>query len=169
MVDATGQVIYGNNNWKPRDISGVGTGYLIVGNWQIRRGGFFTDRDVTAAAKVCVVGHTIVEKLFQTTDPLGKTIRIKSIPFLIIGVLEKKGANIAGGRRRRRGPGALHHRAEAAAGLQLFRRRFPAGLGPLDRANARRRWKRSSNCSANGTTSTPAQRRRLRLGRLHRV
>ena len=97
MVDANGQVIYGNNNWKPRDISGVGTGYLVVGNWQIRRGGFFTDRDITAAAKVCVVGQTVVEKLFQTIDPLGKTIRIKSIPFLIIGVLEKKGANIAGG------------------------------------------------------------------------
>jgi putative ABC transport system permease protein len=97
MVDASAQIIYGNNNWKPRDISGVGTGYLVVGNWQIRRGGFFTDRDVTAAAKVCIVGQTVVEKLFQTIDPLGKTIRIKSIPFLIIGVLEKKGANIAGG------------------------------------------------------------------------
>ena len=87
MIDANAQIIYGNNNWKPRDITGVGTGYLVVGNWQIRRGGFFTERDVTAAAKVCVVGQTVVEKLFQTIDPIGKTIRIKSIPFLIIGVL----------------------------------------------------------------------------------
>ena len=97
MVDANGQIIYGNNNWKLRDMQRRGTGYLTVGNWQIRRGGFFTERDMTAAAKVCVVGQTVVEKLFQTIEPLGKTIRIKSIPFQIIGVLETKGANIAGG------------------------------------------------------------------------
>jgi putative ABC transport system permease protein len=96
IVGAGGQVIYGNINWSPREISGVGTGYLTVRNWQLRRGGFFTDRDITSAAKVCVVGHTIVEKLFQTADPLGKTIRIKNIPFQIIGILETKGANLGG-------------------------------------------------------------------------
>jgi len=96
IVGASGQVIYGNTNWNLRQLEGVGTGYLTVRNWQLHRGGFFTDRDVASAAKVCVIGHTIVEKLFQTTDPLGKTIRIKNIPFLIIGVLEKKGANIVG-------------------------------------------------------------------------
>ncbi len=96
IVGASGQVIYGNTNWSLRELEGVGTGYLTVRNWQLRRGGFFTDRDVASAAKVCVIGHTIVEKLFQTTDPLGKTIRIKNIPFLIIGVLERKGANIVG-------------------------------------------------------------------------
>ena len=97
LINTHAQVIYGNNNWKPRDIDGAGTGYLTVRKWQLRRGGFFTERDISAAAKVCVVGHTMVEKLFQTTDPLGKTIRIKNIPFQIIGVLDKKGANIAGG------------------------------------------------------------------------
>ncbi len=96
IVGASGQVIYGNTNWSLRELEGVGTGYLTVRDWQLRRGGFFTDRDVVSAAKVCVIGHTIVEKLFQTTDPLGKTIRIKNIPFQIIGVLEKKGANIVG-------------------------------------------------------------------------
>ena len=69
VVNASAQVIYGNSNWYLRQIVGAGTDYLTVANWQLRRGGFFTDRDVASAAKVCVVGHTIVEKLFQTTNP----------------------------------------------------------------------------------------------------
>ncbi|MCX7427592.1 MAG: ABC transporter permease [Planctomycetia bacterium] len=96
IVGAGGQVIYGNTNWPPREMVGVGTDYLTVRNWQLRHGGFFTERDITAAAKVCVIGHTIVEKLFQTTNPLGETIRINNIPFRIIGILETKGANLVG-------------------------------------------------------------------------
>jgi putative ABC transport system permease protein len=75
---------------------GVGTDYLIVRNWPIRYGGFFTQRDVNSAAKVCVIGQTLVGKLFQTQNPLGESIRIKNIPFRVIGVLETKGANMVG-------------------------------------------------------------------------
>jgi putative ABC transport system permease protein len=96
LVGVAGQVVYGNVNWSPKELFGVGAGYLTVRNWGVRQGGFFTDRDVSAAAKVCVIGHTIVEKLFQTTYPVGETIRIKRIPFRIIGVLEKKGVNLVG-------------------------------------------------------------------------
>lgn len=96
IVGARDQLIYGNNNWMPREMMGVGTEYLTVRNWGIARGGFFTDRDITSAAKVCVIGHTIVAKLFQTTNPLGKMIRIRNIPFEVIGVLEEKGANLVG-------------------------------------------------------------------------
>ena len=96
IVGTTGQVIYGNTNWSPQEMAGVGTDYLTVRNWQLRHGGFFTERDVTSAAKVCVIGQTIVAKLFQTTNPLGKTIRIRNIPFQVIGVLETKGANMVG-------------------------------------------------------------------------
>jgi putative ABC transport system permease protein len=96
IVGAGGQVIYGNTNWSPKEMVGVGTDYLIVRNWQLRHGGFFTDRDVSSAAKVCVIGRTLVTKLFQTTNPLGETIRINNIPLQIIGVLEEKGANIVG-------------------------------------------------------------------------
>jgi putative ABC transport system permease protein len=91
-----GQVIYGNTNWSPRELQGVGIDYLTVRNWGLRHGGFFTDRDISSAAKVCVIGQTIVEKLFQTTNPLGETIRIRNIPFRIVGILEPKGANIIG-------------------------------------------------------------------------
>jgi len=96
LVVTSRQMIYGNANWSPNDMSGVGADYLIVRNWQIRYGGFFTRRDVRSAAKVCVVGHTVVTKLFQTSNPIGKKVRIGNIPFRVIGVLETKGANIMG-------------------------------------------------------------------------
>ncbi len=96
IVGARAQVIYGNSNWSPREMVGVGPDYLTVRNWELRHGGFFMQRDIDSAAKVCVIGHTLVEKLFQTTNPLGETIRIGKIPFEVIGVLETKGANIVG-------------------------------------------------------------------------
>jgi putative ABC transport system permease protein len=96
LVVAGGQVIYGNSNWSPKEMMGVGPQYLTVRNWQVERGGFFTERDIISAAKVCVVGRTVVSRLFQTTDPLGETVRINNVPFSIIGVLEEKGANLVG-------------------------------------------------------------------------
>jgi putative ABC transport system permease protein len=96
LVPTSGQVIYGNSNWSAKQIEGVGASYLIVRNWQMRQGGFFTEHDITSAAKVCVIGHTLVAKLFQTTNPLGETIRIKRIPFRIVGVLDKKGSDLVG-------------------------------------------------------------------------
>ncbi|NQU22543.1 MAG: ABC transporter permease [Candidatus Nealsonbacteria bacterium] len=96
IIGAGGQVIYGNSNWSPKELVGVGPDYLAVRNWGLRHGGFFTERDVNSAAKVCVIGRTIVARLFQTTNPLGETIRIKNIPFRVIGVLEEKGANLMG-------------------------------------------------------------------------
>jgi putative ABC transport system permease protein len=96
MVFTGGQVIYGNTNWHPREMVGVGAQYLTVRNWELRYGGFFTERDIASAAKVCVIGQTLVVKLFQTTNPLGETIRINNVPFRVVGVLEPKGANIVG-------------------------------------------------------------------------
>ncbi len=96
MVFTGAQAIFENNNWRPRDMIGVGTDFLTVRNWQLRDGGFFTEREVNSAAKVCIIGHRLVVELFQTTNPIGKTIRIKNIPFRVIGVLETKGANIVG-------------------------------------------------------------------------
>lgn len=96
IVGAAGQVIYGNNNCRPRELQGVGSDYLQVRNWDMRLGDFFTESDINNSNKVCVVGQTIVKKLFQTTNPIGKSIRIKNIPFEIVGVLSTKGANIVG-------------------------------------------------------------------------
>jgi putative ABC transport system permease protein len=96
MVYATGQVIAGNQNWWPEDIYGVNSDYQTVANWQMERGEFFTPGDVRAAAKVCVIGQTVAKNLFQSTDCVGTTIRIRSVPFTVIGVLDKKGANLFG-------------------------------------------------------------------------
>lgn len=96
LVGFTGQVIYGNANFSPREMHGVGPDFPLIRNWALRSGGFFTEREVNSAAKVCVIGQTLVARLFQTADPLGQTIRIRNIPFKVIGVLERKGANMVG-------------------------------------------------------------------------
>ncbi len=96
LVGTAGQIIYGNANWSPREIFGVGADFLVVRNWPLQYGSFFTDREVFGAEKVCVLGRTIVAKLFQTSNPLGQKVRIRDIPFRVIGVLEGKGANLVG-------------------------------------------------------------------------
>ncbi len=96
IVGASGQVINGNVNWNPNEMRGVGEDYLTVRNWPLRSGAFFTIREITSASKSCVIGHTIAEKLFQGTDPVGQLIRVKNIPFRVIGVLSPKGANMVG-------------------------------------------------------------------------
>ena len=96
LVGFSNQVVYGGVNWQPKESLGVGPAYLTVRSWQIRRGGFFGEREIRSAEKVCVIGQTLVAKLFQTMDPIGEKIRIGNIPFRVIGVLEAKGANMVG-------------------------------------------------------------------------
>lgn len=96
LVAAAGQVIHGGTNWSPKQMFGVGVDYPTVRRWQVRRGGFFSERDVAGAEKVCVLGQTVAARLFQTADPIGAVVRIRNIPFRVIGVLETKGANIVG-------------------------------------------------------------------------
>jgi putative ABC transport system permease protein len=99
LVGAQGQLIYGNNNWNANELSGVGSDYLLVRNWAMAAGDFFTEEDIKAGAKVCVVGHTVVTKLFQTGNPMDQVIRVKNVPFRVIGVLEKKGVDMVGNDR----------------------------------------------------------------------
>lgn len=96
MVFHGGQVIYGNANWAPKQMLGVGEQYATVRNQTIARGSFLTEGHVRSAAKVAVIGKTLVVKLFQTTDPIGQRIRVNSIPFEVIGVLEEAGSNMVG-------------------------------------------------------------------------
>jgi putative ABC transport system permease protein len=96
LVGFANQVVYGGVNWQPKESLGVGPDYLTVRSWELRRGGFFGEREIRSADKVCVIGHTLVAKLFQTMDPIGEKVRIGNIPFRVIGVLESKGANMVG-------------------------------------------------------------------------
>ena len=91
-VSSSGQVIYGNNN-TTSTIYGESTDYLKIRQWDIQDGDFFTEEDIRKSAKVCVVGKTIVDELFNGGDPIGKNIRFKSIPMKVIGVLKSKGYN----------------------------------------------------------------------------
>lgn len=92
-VNASGQAIYGANNTNTT-IYGESLDYLDIKQWDISQGVAFTDEDVKKNAKVCLVGKTIVVELFPDgSDPVGKTIRFKSIPFRICGVLKSKGYN----------------------------------------------------------------------------
>ncbi len=89
------QVIYENQNWSTA-IFGVTPEYAIVRDWPMDRGSFFTSSDLDGATKVAVLGKTVADNLFQGSDPIGQTIRIKNIPFRVIGVLSPKGQTAYG-------------------------------------------------------------------------
>ena len=93
-VNSSGQVIYGNNN-TTSTIYGGNPSYLTIRLWEISDGDNFTDEDIKKSSKVCLVGTTVVKELFgdKDFDAVGKTIRFKSIPFRIIGILKSKGYN----------------------------------------------------------------------------
>jgi putative ABC transport system permease protein len=96
LIGTSGQVIGGNVNWRPNDMQGVGPDYTRVRNWPMASGEFFTESEVSGSAKVCVLGHTLVNRLFPDADPIGQQVRVKNIPFRVIGVLSRKGANLVG-------------------------------------------------------------------------
>ena len=91
-VTASGQAIYGNNN-TTTSIYGESMEYLDIKQWSVEEGDCFTEEDIKKAAKVCVIGATVVKELFNGHDPIGKTIRFKSIPMRVVGVLKAKGYN----------------------------------------------------------------------------
>ena len=91
-VNTSAQLIYGNSNWNT-SITGSTPDILQVRNWTISSGAMFTEQDVRSGAKVCVIGQTVAKELFGYADPIDATIRIKSIPFRIVGMTSKKGAN----------------------------------------------------------------------------
>ena len=95
-VNSSGQAIYGANN-TPTTVYGVNRDYLDIRRYKVEEGEAFTDRDIQTAAKVCLVGKSVVDELFPDgQNPVGKVIRFGSIPLRITGVLESKGYNSMG-------------------------------------------------------------------------
>ena len=95
-VNSSGQVIYGANN-APTTIYGISPDYMDIRRYKVEEGDMFTEQDITTAAKVCVIGKTVVDNLFPNGEnPVGKVIRFQKLPFRIVGVLESKGYNSMG-------------------------------------------------------------------------
>jgi len=97
MVWAKAQAVYGNRNWVPQQLTGTASGYLATRDWEdLEAGSFFTDDDVRSSNRVCVIGATVKRVLFEDESPIGKKIRIRNVPFQVIGLLSRRGANMMG-------------------------------------------------------------------------
>ncbi|MBP7232365.1 MAG: ABC transporter permease [Syntrophaceae bacterium] len=95
VLNGSSQVVYGNQNWAT-SVIGTNEGMLDVRDWMLFSGRNFYDQDIRGAAKVCILGQTVVDNLFGNDDPLYKSIRIKKVPFTVIGVLASKGQSFMG-------------------------------------------------------------------------
>lgn len=90
VVNDSGQIVYGNTNWAT-NIVGTDNRYFEIKEWELAYGRDFSDADIKNANKVAILGQTVVKELFGDIDPLGKTIRIKGLPFMVIGALTTRG------------------------------------------------------------------------------
>ena len=91
----SGQVVFENENWSTR-VNGTTPNFFEVRLWPVQKGTVFSNDDVDQAANVAILGNTVATNLFGTTDPIGKTIRIKNLPFKVVGVLSVKGYSSGG-------------------------------------------------------------------------
>ncbi len=95
-VRASGQLVYGNKNWIPMQVTGTTPAWFDVRQWPIGEGAYFTDQDVRNSGKVCVIGQTIQKQLFENEDPIGKELRLANVTLRVVGVLSRKGASMFG-------------------------------------------------------------------------
>ena len=97
IVEADGSVVYRNRSWRPIYLTGSTNAYLTARNWSdLDQGRAFDEREIKNGSKVCLIGKTIVRELFGTRNPIGAEIRVKNVPFQVIGVLSPKGADLLG-------------------------------------------------------------------------
>jgi putative ABC transport system permease protein len=90
------QLIAGNENWFTGNLLGEGENYFDIRQWALAQGAGFGDQDVRLSGKVAVIGQTIVQQLYGDENPLGKILRIRNVPFIVIGVLTPKGLSLSG-------------------------------------------------------------------------
>jgi putative ABC transport system permease protein len=95
VVNSSGQLVFGNENWFVR-IQGTNDKFPEIRTWKVEQGEFFTDADVRSASRVIVLGKTVAEKLFAGVVPIGETIRVRNLPFRVVGVLSAKGQSMVG-------------------------------------------------------------------------
>lgn len=95
MVRRNMQIVFGNQNWNT-SVYGVSYNYSQIRNWDVEQGEFFTEQDVKGSSKVCVIGTTIAENLFENESPIGQVLRVQKVPFRVVGVLQSKGTGMGG-------------------------------------------------------------------------
>jgi len=95
VLNGAAQIVYSNQNWST-GVYGTTSSMLVIRDWPISSGRAFTDQDIRNATKVAILGQTVVENLFGSIDPVGQMIRIKKVPFMVIGVLDRKGQSPQG-------------------------------------------------------------------------
>jgi putative ABC transport system permease protein len=96
-ISGAAQIVHGNTNWSTL-AGGITPAYLVARDWQVESGRSFTVEEVDTAAKVVLLGGTVVDNLFEGKDPLGQMVRIANVPFTVVGILSKKGQNAGNGR-----------------------------------------------------------------------
>ena len=94
-IRSTAQVAVGNQNWLTQ-LLGEGPDYFEMRQWELAGGTTFTDQEIRAASKVAVIGRTTATQLFGSADPVGQIVRVKNVPFLIVGLLKSKGVSLMG-------------------------------------------------------------------------
>jgi putative ABC transport system permease protein len=95
ILNGSAQIVYGNQDWAT-SVFGTDEGMLEVRDWPLSSGRNFYEQEIRSGAKICILGRTVVDNLFGNDDPLHKVIRIKKVPFVVIGVLESKGQSMMG-------------------------------------------------------------------------
>ena len=95
LVNSSCSVVYGNQNWFTR-IQGYDTHFSEIRLWDVDKGTFYTEQDVTTAQRVCVIGKTVADNLFAGADPVGQEVRMRNMPWRVIGVLKSKGQSGVG-------------------------------------------------------------------------
>ncbi len=95
VLNGAAQIVYSNQNWST-SVYGTTAGMLEVRDWPLFSGRNFNEQDIRNSTKVCILGQTVVDKLFGGIDPLNQTVRIKKVPFSVIGVLDSKGQSVIG-------------------------------------------------------------------------
>jgi putative ABC transport system permease protein len=95
IVRSSAQLVFGNQNWFVQ-IQGSNEKFPLIRNWKVDRGEFFTENDVRSAERIIVLGKTVADKLFGGIDPIGQIIRVRNLPFRVIGVLAAKGQSMVG-------------------------------------------------------------------------